>query len=92
MATLKDFRDERIRKLNDLRAQGIDPFPAHSDRDTKIGDIISNFDHFNDQAVCVAGRITSIRSFGKLVFIIIEDDSGKVQLFHQVKDTNFIKS
>ncbi len=92
MATLQDFRDERIRKLNDLRAQGIDPFPAHSDRDTKIGDIISNFDHFNDQAVCVAGRITSIRSFGKLVFIIIEDDSGKVQLFHQVKDTNFIKS
>ena len=39
MATLKDFRDERIRKLNELRAEGIDPYPAHTNRNVKIEDI-----------------------------------------------------
>ena len=44
MATLQDFRDERIRKLNELREAGIDPYPAHSNRDTKIADILADFD------------------------------------------------
>jgi len=81
MATLKDFRDERLRKLNELHAEGTDPYPAHSNRDTKIGDVLADFDGFNDREVCVAGRIISIRSFGKLAFVVIEDNSDKIQLF-----------
>lgn len=81
MATLKDFRDERIRKLNELREQGVDPYPAHTDRDTKIGDIIADFAQFDGKTVCVAGRIVSIRSFGKIAFVVIEDDSGRIQVF-----------
>ena len=68
MATLQDFRDERIRKLNELREAGIDPYPAHSNRDTKIADILANFDKYAGKEVCVAGRIQGIRSFGKLAF------------------------
>jgi lysyl-tRNA synthetase class 2 len=81
MATLKDFRDERMRKLNELRDAGIDPYPAHSNRNTKISAILADFDGMNDKEVCVAGRIASIRSFGKLAFVVVEDDSGKIQLF-----------
>ena len=81
MATLKDYRDERIRKLNSLREQGIDPYPAHSNRNAKIGDILDDFAKYQDQEVCIAGRIASIRSFGKLAFVVIEDDSGKMQAF-----------
>ena len=81
MATLKDFRDERIRKLNELRAEGIDPYPAHSNRNTKIGDILKSYDKYADKDVCVAGRIASIRSFGKLAFVVIADDSGQIQIF-----------
>ena len=73
MATLKDFRDERIRKLNNLREAGIDPYPAHSNRNTKIGDILADYGAFADHEVCVAGRIVSIRSFGKLAFVVIAD-------------------
>jgi len=81
MATLKDFRDERLRKLQELRAAGTDPYPAHSNRDTKIGDILANFDDHNDREVCVAGHVVGIRSFGKLAFVVVEDNSGKIQLF-----------
>lgn len=91
MATLKDFRDERIHKLNELREQGIDPYPAHTNRDTKIGDILADFDKYNEQTVCVAGRVASIRSFGKLAFVVVEDDSGKVQIFLRMQAAEFTK-
>ena len=32
MATLQDYRDERLRKLTALRELGIDPYPAHTER------------------------------------------------------------
>ena len=91
MATLKDFRDERIRKLNELRAEGIDPYPAHSNRNTKIGDILKSYDKYADKDVCVAGRIASIRSFGKLAFVVIADDSGQIQIFLKDAAAKFTK-
>jgi hypothetical protein len=30
MSTLKDFRDERLRKLSELKELGINPYPAKS--------------------------------------------------------------
>lgn len=91
MATLKDFRDERVRKLNEIREAGIDPYPAHSNRDAKIKDILDNFDNFDGKDVCVAGRIAGIRSFGKLAFVVLEDDSGKVQIFLKDEAAKFTK-
>ena len=91
MATLKDFRDERLRKLNELKEAGINPYPAHSNRDTKIGDILEHYENYADKDVCVAGRITSIRSFGKLAFVVIEDDSGHIQIFLKDDAAKFTK-
>ena len=91
MATLKDFRDERIRKLNELKEAGIDPYPAHSNRDTKIKDILEDFDKFAGKQVCVAGRITGLRSFGKLAFVVIEDDSGSIQILLKDDAAKFTK-
>lgn len=83
MTTLADYRDERLRKLADLKSAGIDPYPAKSHRNTKIGDILANFDDFDGKTVVVAGRITAIRSFGKLAFIKIRDFYGEIQIFMQ---------
>ena len=77
MATLEDYRNERLRKLEEIKALGIDPYPAKSNRSEKIGDVINNFDDFNEKEVTLAGRITAIRSFGKLVFIKIRDKFKK---------------
>jgi lysyl-tRNA synthetase class 2 len=81
MATLKDFRDERLRKLNTLREKGIDPYPAASKRTHYANDVTSQFEHLQDHVVTVAGRITGIRKFGKLAFIVVKDYSGVIQLF-----------
>lgn len=81
MATLEDYRNERLRKLEEIKALGIDPYPAKSNRSEKIGDVINNFDAFDGKEVTLAGRITAIRSFGKLVFIKIRDYFGEIQIF-----------
>ena len=78
---LEDYRNERLRKLEEIKAAGIDPYPAKSYRNTKIADVINHFDEKKGQEVVVAGRITAIRSFGKLVFIKLRDYTGEVQIF-----------
>jgi lysyl-tRNA synthetase class 2 len=81
MATLKDFRNERLRKLKVLKDMGIDPYPAKSHRTHNTVDITTKFDSIDGHTVTVAGRIVGIRKFGKLAFIVIKDYSGQIQLF-----------
>ena len=85
MATLHDYRNERLRKLAELKELGFNPYPATSHRSHKVADIIDQFDELESKNVTVAGRISSIRKFGKLAFIVVTDQSGSVQLFLQDK-------
>ncbi|MBP5511817.1 lysine--tRNA ligase [Candidatus Saccharibacteria bacterium] len=81
MATLEDYRNERLRKLEEIKALGINPYPANSNRTDKIGDVINNFENYDGKDVTLVGRITAIRSFGKLVFVKIRDYFGEIQIF-----------
>ena len=81
MATLQDFRDERLRKLEDLKQLGFNPYPADAHRTHDAGVILDQFDSLQGQKATVAGRITAIRKFGKLAFIVIKDFSGSIQLY-----------
>lgn len=81
MATLKELRDERLRKLERLRKRGFNPYPTKSDRTHKTRDILDNFDKLKGQTVTVAGRVVSIRKFGKIAFIVIKNGFDQLQLF-----------
>lgn len=81
MATLKELRDERLRKLQALRDLGVDPYPADARRTHMIARITSDFDKLENQTVTVVGRIMTTRKFGKLAFLVLRDMSGQVQLF-----------
>lgn len=86
MATLKELRDERLRKLDDLKQLGVDPYPAKSQRSHDSQSVHANFVTLEGQPVTVVGRITSIRKFGKIAFIVIKDDSDSLQLFWRHDD------
>ncbi len=86
MATLQDYRNERLRKLAALRELGLDPYPAHTERTHDCATVVAQYDELAGQEVTVAGRVVSIRSFGKLAFIKLQDASGEVQLYLQ-RDT-----
>jgi lysyl-tRNA synthetase class 2 len=81
MATLKDLRDERLRKLDELKKLGVNPYPATAERTQMVGDITAKFDELQGQTVSVVGRIVALRKFGKIAFIVLRDQSGQVQLF-----------
>ncbi|MHB1865114.1 MAG: lysine--tRNA ligase [Candidatus Saccharimonadales bacterium] len=81
MATLKELRDERVRKLSDLKKLGINPYPASSRRTHTLKEVVDNFADLNGQDVSVVGRIENIRKFGSIAFIVIRDQSGTLQLF-----------
>jgi len=81
MATLKDYRDERLRKLDELKQLGVNPYPAKATRTHMLSEITANFDTLQGQEVMVVGRIQNIRKFGKIAFVVVRDASGEVQLF-----------
>jgi lysyl-tRNA synthetase class 2 len=86
MATLQDYRDERLRKLKELQDLGVNPYPADSHRTHNAADIVNRFDELKDSVVTVTGRVMGLRKFGKLAFIVLRDQSGQVQLFLHAPD------
>ena len=83
MSTLKDFRDERLRKLADLKELGFNAYPSQSHRTHNAGVVKNDFDSLENQVVTVTGRVMGIRKFGKLAFIVLRDQTGEIQLFLQ---------
>lgn len=81
MATLQDYRNERLRKLEVLKELGFNAYPSDSHRSHMVGDVTAKFDELEGKEVTVAGRVVGLRKFGKLAFIVLSDQSGQVQLF-----------
>lgn len=81
MATLKELRDERLRKLDELKKLGVNPYPAKANRTNMTGEILAHFNEFENNEVTIAGRVVGIRKFGKLAFIVLKDASAQIQLF-----------
>ncbi len=78
---LEDLIAERKRKLKKLEDNGMPPYPAKVNRTHQIADVLARFDQMADkqEAITVAGRVTACRDQGKLIFIDIRDESGKIQ-------------
>lgn len=81
MATLKELRDERLRKLAELKKLGVDPYPARSTRTHTLVKVAEDFAKLEGKEVSVVGRVINIRKFGKIAFVVIKDATSQLQLF-----------
>ncbi len=81
MATLEEFRQVRLEKLQKLQSLEIETFPARSKRTHTCGDILNKFDELEGQTAFVVGRIKSLRGHGVITFWDIADETGEIQLF-----------
>ncbi len=76
---------QRRNKLTELRALGIDPYPAplfpvsHYSKDILADFSEEKKDLYQD--VAVAGRIMSLNDKGKVVFVKVQDSKGVIQLY-----------
>lgn len=82
-------RQIRLKKLEDLRAQSINPYPSRVKRTHKTGQLQEQYGaigkgEITPDIVMVAGRIMSIRNSG--MFIDLHDDSGKIQVYCDIKN------
>ena len=73
---LDSLQKERIKKLNNIKRLGINPYPAKFDRKNTIEEARKKL----GRKVTIAGRIRSLRPHGKITFADLEDASGKIQL------------
>src|ERR1700722_12808747 len=79
---LEDIVAERRKKLDAIKAAGIDPYPARVKRSFAIAHALGEFDTLapSGDKLSLAGRIRSLRDQGKIIFADIEDESGKIQV------------
>ena len=95
MATLKDYRDERLRKLDELKQLGVNPYPAKANRSNTCQEITEKFEELEGQQTTIVGRVKGIRKFGKIAFVVVADAHGQVQLFFRdggIQNPNFANS
>jgi lysyl-tRNA synthetase class 2 len=84
MMELNDLQQQRLAKLERLRAAGIDPYPPREQRTHTIAAALESFDTLAERGerLTLAGRIVGARRImGKLAFAHIEDGSGTIQLW-----------
>lgn len=87
LAQLDEQHRIRIEKLNDLKANGKNPYEITKFEFThKAQQIRDNFEELEEKDVMIAGRITSWRDMGKANFIDIRDDSGRMQVYVRIDD------
>ncbi len=84
----EDQTRSRLEKLQRIKDQGINPYPARYQRNHTTQEAVALYSENEDnpETVKVAGRITAMRIMGKASFMDIRDASGRIQVYFK-KDT-----
>jgi lysyl-tRNA synthetase, class II len=87
----KKLIEDRLKKLQELRDSGINPYPYNYEVTSNSEKIkcehvnLAPEEHSGD-IVKVAGRIVLFRRMGKVAFLTILDNEGKIQLYFRADD------
>lgn len=90
MARIDEIIKARIKKIKELRKQGIEPYPYSYDRNAFSIDVREKYKILKENEVGkallkVAGRVISRRQLGNIAFCHILDDKGKLQIIFEKK-------
>lgn len=86
----------RLEKIEELRKQGVEPYPTRAERTHTSAQVIAAFETAEKAApegqppvevkATLTGRIRAARAMGKLTFTHIEDGDGRIQLFLRMNE------
>ena len=84
--------EERMKKLHAIRNDGIDPYPQKFEVKDYSQDLQDTHKSLKNgskskKKVTIAGRLMSIRDFGKIAFAVIQDKKGTIQIALQSGET-----
>ncbi len=84
MASLEELRTVRLEKIKILQASGMDPYPSSVPRDYSIKEVKSKFDTLvsekGDEPISVVGRVMVTRGQGAILFIVLQEESERLQV------------
>ena len=76
----------RLKKLQELKERGIDPYPARFSRSHSVADVIACFSRLREEErsgerVAIAGRLIAMRRMGKAAFFDLLDEGNRIQVY-----------
>jgi lysyl-tRNA synthetase class 2 len=76
----------RLEKVEAMRADGIEPYPVRFERTARSADLHAEYGELDPgsdtgKSVAVAGRVLNLRRLGNLIFAVLQDTWGTIQLF-----------
>lgn len=90
MSEASDSRilEDRREKVEEIRNQGINPYPNDFRGNDKCIDVRTHTDGMTPEQIessgkkfVLSGRVMAVRDFGKAAFLQLEDGSGRIQVF-----------
>jgi len=88
MDELQPLMAQRLRKIDELKKEGVELFPNDFRAEKTTEDLVERFGQATpeelakiEESFSVAGRIMSMRDFGKAAFIHIQDRNGRIQVY-----------
>ncbi|MHC5037995.1 MAG: lysine--tRNA ligase [Planctomycetota bacterium] len=86
MTETDPYMEDRRKKLERLKALGMDPFGARFADGEAIAHIRARFEKEGPHTACAAGRILRIRGHGKASFFDLGDRTGTIQIYIRKQD------
>lgn len=88
MEEVNEQIEQRIKKLEELRQAGIEPYGGSFEVTHNAAEIFGRYGNKtkeelgNQSVVCtIAGRVVAMRDFGKAAFAHVQDSSDKIQVY-----------
>ncbi len=82
-----EYEQQRRKKAEALRAAGDDPFGGRYPETISTAEARRHYEAAGDGAPArVAGRLMSLRAFGKLAFADLQDSTGRIQIAFNKKE------
>jgi len=93
MGRQDELLKERLRKIDELRKKGINPYPYSYDKKDSSAQLQKEHEKLKPEqhsksTAKIAGRLMSFRDMGKIAFGSIQDETGKIQIVLQEPDTS----
>ncbi len=79
--TISLEHETRVQKVQDLRQQGIEPWPSLRETSVTSKELHTNFVENDSTVYAIAGRVISKREHGKTMFMTLQDRTGTMQVY-----------
>jgi lysyl-tRNA synthetase class 2 len=81
-------RQQRLKKLESLRAAGVEPYGGRFEVSARVGELIrlhgaKTKEQLQSESLgcTIAGRIVALRRFGKAAFAVLQDGADRLQVY-----------